>query len=94
MLVVGTVTPALAQTVNGSTTCTSTQRQALRSQLTATAPSTALTSHYYSSTGYNPTFTGTSVKTSWNGTTSSGSWQVYSPYNLITAAGFCAAKPL
>lgn len=94
MLVLGTVVPATADTRNGSTTCTSSQRQGLQSQLTATAPSTALTSHYYNSTGYNPTFTGNTLKTSWNGLTSSGSWQIYSPYNLITAYGFCSAKPL
>lgn len=92
-LVLGTSTPATAGTQSGSTTCTSSQRQGLQSQLTATAPSTALTSHYYHSTGYNPTFTGTSLKTSWNGLTSSGSWEIYSPYTLITAYGFCSPKP-
>lgn len=93
-LVLGAVTPAAATTQSGSTSCNSSQRQGLKSQLTATAPSTALTSHFYNSTGYNPTFTGTAIKTSWNGLTSSGSWQIYSPYNLIAAYGFCSTKPL
>ena len=92
-LVLGTVAPAMANTVNSNTACASTHRQGLQSQLTATAPSGALTSHYYSSTGYNPVFYGTSLKTSWNGTTSSGAWTIYSPYNLIKANGFCALKP-
>ncbi|MEZ3162131.1 hypothetical protein AB1K54_16580 [Microbacterium sp. BWT-B31] len=93
MLVLGGVAPAMAQTQNGSTSCASTHRQGLQSQLTATAPSGALTSHFYNSTGYNPVFYGNALHTSWNGLTSSGSWTIYSPYDLIAASGFCAPKP-
>ncbi|MBF4562620.1 hypothetical protein ITJ43_10750 [Microbacterium sp. VKM Ac-2870] len=93
-LVLGGAAAANAQTVSGNSGCSSSQTSNVRSAVTASAPSNAPSSHFYSSSGYYYNFTGIATKYSSNAPYGGNTgWQAYSPYSFAFATQACGPNP-